>query len=66
LSYSKKLHGRLPNEKVERNEELYRLKIDNPKMKFRELGERFEISRSMAHKIYKRVKAEHEKDKGTG
>lgn len=48
----------MPNEKVERNQELYQYKIDNPKTTFRELGKKFEISGARAYYLFKMRKAE--------
>ena len=50
-----------PHEKVERNDELYRLRKDE-KLTFRELGERFKITDVAAFRIFKRMKARKEKN----
>ena len=44
----------MPHEKVERNRELYQLRLENPKNTYAKLGELFGISRQRAHKIVQR------------
>ncbi len=46
----------MPNEKVERNNELYQYYLDHPELTLADVGNKYGITQQAAHKIVKRIK----------
>ena len=56
-------HKPMPHEKTERNEELYRYRLEH-KITFEDLGKKFEISGTAAHRLFKRMEKKMGEGKG--